>query len=274
MSARRRRTTNTARVATVVALAAVLVAAAFAGGCWFNKQANDEGPGTTGAENPVPTSTPEASATVQPAEQLPIVDDKTGALHVPQPGSAERQALADAARVFLDTDSRFVVNQMYSNNAWALAQLTPKQGGNSVFVAYRHGDGAWTAYWKAPAAGGTATELRAADARISDEVVGAFSFKGVKEPAAEPAADRPSNAQAIAAASTVVKKASPDVEITGAEVLGMDKDSKGRWWAWVLVKGPSNVDPLTVYEYRESDGSWKLWDFGTEPRPVPADVDF
>ncbi|MBI5231295.1 MAG: hypothetical protein HY876_03920 [Coriobacteriales bacterium] len=261
-------------VVAALGLVAALVGISLSG-CWFRKQPKStpptQPPAVVATETTTPPSQPETS-TVEETKtpDLPPVDAKTGPLHTPQPGSAERQALADAARKQLDTTSRFIVNQMYSNGAWAIAQLTPKNGGASSFVAFRHWDDGWTAYWDRRVADRD-SGLKDADPRISDEVVDAVSWKGKKPPAAS--SGRPSNSEVASAARSIVSKSNPDVEITGTEVMGVAKDSQGRWWGWVVVKGPSNVDPLTVYLYK-SGGSWKLWDYGTEPKPVPGDVDF
>lgn len=276
MGSTRTRRTQLAVVAILVALAC---ATSLLGGCFWRKPQPPAAPTpvstppTPSAEVTSPAPLPEPPSAVETAPVPPAdVDAKTGPLHVPQPGSAERQALADAARARLKTSSRFVVNQMQSNSAWAIAQLTAVGTSASHFVGFRHSPKGWTAFWDAAPSSASAKSLLAADPRISAEVVNAIDWKGVKEPAAEPKPGRPSNKEVSDVAKTFVTKANPGTEVTGTEVLGLTKDAKGHWWAWVVVRGQKNVDPLTVYIYKDVD--WKLWDYGTDPKPVPKDVKF
>lgn len=214
-----------------------------------------------GGASSVATSTPEATAAVEATTTTdsgppPVV--ASGALHQPAQGSAERTALMDAARDRIKTSSQFVVHQLESDNAWAVGELAPSGGGATVFVSFRNEvDGGWQAIWNG-AAGGPAGTTRA-DARFSPQVIAGIDWSG-----------KPSTDDILAAA----KKLAPlngSAPVTGAKLNDITQDSKGRWWAAVIIE--NNVDGGVIVIYRDN-GKWKCYAFGTglEESDLPKDV--
>lgn len=230
------------RLVFCATLVAVLVGAA---GCASSSAVKGRAASSVAA-----TTTPQATATLvptAPAAPAPVAVMASGALHVPAKDTPERVALMNAARARLGTSSTFVVNQLESDSAWAVGELTPTSGGAAVFVAFRDRvDGGWEAIWHG-VSGGPAGAT-AADARFSPGVIASIDWAG-----------RPSSAAILAAA----KRLAPlngSGPVTGAKIVDTTQDSKGRWWAAVHID--NNVDGGTVVIYRDGD-TWKCFDFGT-----------
>lgn len=83
------------------------------------------------AEVEAPPSTTDAAAV--PSRE------KTGTIHTPAPGSAERSALMDALRGAVEAElggrAEFVVNTLRSDGEWAFAEVEPQWPGGRRIVA-------------------------------------------------------------------------------------------------------------------------------------------
>lgn len=213
------------------------------------------------ASSSAATATPQATATLAPGAATlpgPVAVVAPGAIHVPTKGSSERVALMDAARARLGTSSQFVVNQLKSDSAWAIGELTPTSGGATVFVAFRNRvDGGWEAVWNG-VSGGPAG-VTAADARFSPGVIASIDWAG-----------KPLTSVILAAAKKLASS-NGSAPVTGAKITDTTQDSKGRWWAAVHID--NNIDGGTVVIYRDG-GTWKYFAFGTglEESALPKDV--
>ena len=119
------------------------------------------GPGSPGRSLTVPSAAgarpapPSGSAAApSPANSNLGVDFSEGP-HIPQPGTEERKALMDAARLRLKTKSAFVVNAIVASGASAVGDLTPESGGSRRLVEFdKSTDGKWSAVSDSPCSEG------------------------------------------------------------------------------------------------------------------------
>jgi hypothetical protein len=240
--------------------------------------------GCTGAKHAPVASTPAPEPTVaasvahasQPAPAEPTVTPtpKTGAIVTPPRGSALRQSLLDAARAKIGSSSSWYVMQLYAQDGFAVGELLESGSpGPAWFFGFAKRGGAWTAPYSAQNSTTTAAKLRGALPGASRQLIAKIRF-GLALPDQTGALKTSAQAAALAIAK---KNADASIGKLTAGTTRIAQDSKGTWWASVLVK-PSNtsVDALSVY-LKRTGTTWKYFDLGTGIDPstdtrFPAEV--
>lgn len=86
------------------------------------------------------------------AEPATVETDETA--HTPEKGSAERTALMDACRKYLDYDGLFVIGQLTVKGDHAYAEVTPESGGEGVTCYISQSSGAWAVRYSVWSDGG------------------------------------------------------------------------------------------------------------------------
>lgn len=114
------------------------------------------GPGSSGGSLTVPSTAgaapaPPSSSAVAPSPTKSSLGVDFSRGHIPQPGTDERKALMEAARLRLKTESVFVVNAIVASGASAVADLTPESRGGRILIEFnRSTDGKWIAVSDSP----------------------------------------------------------------------------------------------------------------------------
>ncbi|MDO8950730.1 MAG: zinc ribbon domain-containing protein [Actinomycetota bacterium] len=152
---------GTPRIAlVVVAIVTVLLLACVLG--WNALGLRDDGVDTP----PESTSTPPP-----PPPPEPVVEPSSGPITTPEPSTAERTALMDAARLRLGIQNKFVVQGLFVQGDRAVGILNPEGTADYHLIAWARSGEVWTATWNGtPDAAGKAA-LEQAEPDLSPELI-------------------------------------------------------------------------------------------------------
>jgi hypothetical protein len=236
----------TTRPLLAAALAVVLAGVALAAaGCGPAPEAKKK-------ITPIPVTTPTAEATATTAADAAAADAaapvSSGPISKLDANSAVTASLANAARTYLKSTSKFTINQLFQQGNVVVGDITSKTGGSRIFIAWV--GPAWKVAWTAPMGQGGATLARAAVPQMSKELAAKMNW-------APKVASAPSKAPAGADTTGLVisfgdfakagmLKIAPDAGTVTVSDVRMAKDNSGVWWASGLADATYG-DPVTFF---------------------------
>ena len=208
---------------------------------------------------PVTTATVESTSTAAgDAAGDPTTAVSSGPISTLNADSAVTASLANAARAYLKTSSKFTINQLFQQGNVAVGDITPKSGGARVFIAWV--GPTWKVAWTAPMGQGGSTLARAAVPQMSKELAAKMNWspKTASAPSKAPAS---SDTSALEASFSAFAK-SEMTNLAGGAGAGtvtisdvrVVKDNSGVYWASALADATYG-DPVTFFG-KYSGGKW------------------
>jgi hypothetical protein len=244
------------RLLLAAAIALLLAGVAFtAAGCGSTPVAKKK-------LTPIPVTTPTVETTSSAAADAAAADAaapvSTGPISTLTAASAVTGSLADAARTYLKTSSKFTINQLFRQGNVIVGDITPKSGGSRIFIAWV--GPSWKVVWTAPMGQGGATLARAAVPQMSKELAAKMNWspKAASAPASTPAGTDTSALEASFAAFVKTEMANlaggADVGTISVSDVRVVKDNSGVYWASALADATYG-DPVTFFG-KYSGGKW------------------
>jgi hypothetical protein len=252
---RRHATSPLLTVVLAAALAAALVGMAVsATGCSPAPEAKKK---LTPIPVTTPTAEPSATAAADAAAADAAAPVSSGPISTLNANSAVTPALANAARSYLKSTSKFTINQLFQQGNVVVGDITSKTGGARVFIAWV--GPAWKVVWTAPMGQGGATLARAAVPQMSKELAAKMNW--APKVAAAPSAKTPAGADTTGLvisfgdyAKAAMMKLAPDAGTITISDVRLAKDNSGVYWASGLADATYG-DPVTFYA-KYSGGRW------------------
>jgi hypothetical protein len=216
---------------------------------------------------PIPVTTPTVEPNATTAADAAAADAaapvSSGPISTLNANSAVTAGLANAARTYLKSTTKFTINQLFQQGNVVVGDITSKTGGSRIFIAWV--GPAWKVVWTAPMGQGGATIARAAVPQISKELAAKMNW-APKVAAGSGKASAPSDTtDLIISFGEFVKpemvklvvdngaSAATAKDITVSDVR-IAKDNSGVYWASGLAD-TTYGDPVTFYAKYVS-GHW------------------
>jgi hypothetical protein len=201
---------------------------------------------------PIPVTTPTvettASAAADAAANAASAGVSSGPISTLNADSAVTSSLANAARTYLKSTSKFTINQLFRQGDVVVGDITPKAGGARIFIAWV--GPTWKVAWTAAMGQGGSTIARAAVPQMSKELAAKMNWSP-KVAAASSGSGSTSDTTALVISFGAFAKAkmlqlAPDAgDITISDVRVV-KDNSGVWWASGLADATYG-DPVTFF---------------------------
>lgn len=241
-------------------LLAVLLAALLAGAALAVSGCGSSDTSAKKKVTPIPVTTPTADATAAAAADAAAAastaDVSSGPITTLTANSALTATLANAARSYLKSTSKFTINQLFQQGNVVVGDITPKAGGSRMFIAWT--GPSWKTVWTAPMGQGGATVARAAVPQMSKELAAKMNW-APKVTAAAPSAPAANDTTELiisfgAYAKAAMLKLAPDAGDVNVSDVRVVKDNKGVYWASGLADATYG-DPVTFYA-KYVGGKW------------------
>jgi hypothetical protein len=204
---------------------------------------------------PIPVTTPTADAAAASAADAAAAAAagpvSSGPVTTLSSSSAVTAKLADAARAYLKTTSKFTINQLFQQGDVIVGDITPKSGGARIFVAWV--GPTWKVAWTAPMGQGGSTIARAAVPQMSTELAAKMNWSP-KVAAASPktgSSGATSDQTGLIISFGDFAKAkmlqiAPDAGNVTISDVRLAKDNSGVYWASGLADATYG-DPVTFF---------------------------
>ncbi len=216
---------------------------------------------------PIPVTTPTVESTATAAADAAATAASAGVSSGPistlTANSAVTASLANAARAYLKSSTKFTINQLFRQGDVVVGDVTPKSGGARIFIAWV--GPTWKVVWTAPMGRGGSTIARAAVPQMSTELAAKMNWspKVTAAPSGKSGGTSDTTGLVLSFADFVKPEMVDIVKGTGgtADVgavtvsdVRIAKDNSGVYWASGLAD-TTYGDPVTFFAKYVS-GHW------------------